>query len=52
LGGAFRVEGEELGENFVADFVGPAVAVGLFLGALLLAGGFGGVFGVFVFLVV
>ena len=37
--GALRVELEQAGEDFVADFVGPAVAPGLFAFA---AGGFFG----------
>jgi hypothetical protein len=45
---AFGIEGEEAGEDFVADVVGPAVAPGLFLFALPPASGLV----VFVFLVV
>ena len=31
--GPFRVQFQQAGEDFVADIVGPAVAVGFFLGA-------------------
>src|SRR5579863_933047 len=40
LFGAFFVEGEEAGEDFVAEVVGPAVAPGFFAGASAASGFF------------